>query len=107
MVYKDVAAIFYGPVESLFVDRKHHFGPEAERIVWVAALQRLGNGVAVRLLSDADFRREFLGPHEFEDESEIGVVVFEVTVVHSDYANSIRELKVVKKHHYPIKREAS
>ena len=37
VVYEDVAAIFHGPLDR-FYGKEHHFGPEAKRVIVVAAL---------------------------------------------------------------------
>lgn len=65
MVYRDIVAIFHAPFSQLPGNYTEVYGQEAKRLIWVAALQRLGNGVAVRLLRDAEFRRLWEKRHRF------------------------------------------
>ena len=85
MVYEDAAAIFYGPIHMLFKEG-HHYGPSAKNLFLVAALQRLANGIGVRLLADLEFRNYYAGKeHAFENPRRLDVFVFRVTVANDEY----------------------
>jgi transcriptional regulator with XRE-family HTH domain len=101
LVYKDVAAVFHGPLADFFSDEQR-FGHGVRRFVWVAALQRLANGVAVRLLRDPGFRQRYLPDYDFEKDGQVGVVVFEVTVVHSGIGTRIQDLRKRVEHSRPV-----
>jgi hypothetical protein len=95
MIYQDAAAIFHGPIHTLFRGRQHPYGPGARQVILVAALQRLANGVGVRLLVDPEFRRCCVGTLDFEDSRKLGVLVFRVTVATDDYGTTIRLFEVL------------
>ena len=61
-------------------------------VIWVAALQRLANGIGVRLLREDEFRESRLRGYEFYSDR-AGAVVFKVELVHSDRGNVLREVK--------------
>ena len=100
MVYKDVVAIFHAPFTQLPGNYAQVYGTEAKRLIWVAALQRLGNGVAVRLVRDAGFRKSWARKHkisyDFESDRAAGGVIFGVTVANDGYGTTLRDIDLVK-----------
>lgn len=70
-------------------------------VIFVGARQRLANGVAVRFLQDALFRRQLLGGvrhaglDNFEDDTEPGALVFRVIVSNDGYGSQISDFKIV------------
>jgi hypothetical protein len=101
MVYKDVVAIFHAPFSRLSGNYSQVFGKQSKRLLWVAALQRLGNGVAVQtLLRDAVARRRWAKKHkvdyDFEGDRHPGGAIFEVTVANDGYGTTLRSLDLLK-----------
>lgn len=91
LLYRDVGAIFYGRLDDLF--EEHQYGKGAKRLIWIAAIQRLANGVGMRLVRDAEFRSTYLGEISFDGNGAVGAVFFEVTVAHTSTGDEIQSLK--------------
>jgi hypothetical protein len=78
IVYVDYGAIFHGPLEKFDrVEGAPRSG--AKYLIYVAAAQRIANGVRVLLLADARFPRDRIGDYRF-DYGRLGVLVYEATV---------------------------
>ena len=97
MVYEDAAAIFHAPVHNLYETKKTPFG-SASQLILVAALQRLANGIAVRLLTDLEFRKRHAPSHNFEEKNALDVFVFRVRVANDPYGTVIRLFQVLDAH---------
>lgn len=87
LFYEDVAVILHAPLAKLFW--KHPYGKEAQRLIWIASLQRLANGVAVRLLRDREFKDRQGVPCDFESSVE-GVFIFRVIAKNDGHGTVIR-----------------
>jgi hypothetical protein len=83
----DGAAIFSGPLQALYQESNPPYG--VDKVILVAALQRLSNGMAMRLLRDRVFR-EKVAPQFNPLRREFGVFVFRTTAVNDDYGTRIR-----------------
>ena len=103
MIYEDVGAIFHAPLRRLYKDGEHEYGPAVRRLIWVAALQRLANGVGVRLLADSVFRKEYAKDNDFEDDNVISAFVFRVVVAHDEYGTTIRKVKRIPVIRKPVR----
>ncbi len=92
MVYVDGAAIFNGTIDRLYHGQKPPYGKKTKRLILVAALQRLANGIAVRFLRDPGFRRKWVPEYDPEKDGQFGLLVFKVTAVNDEYGTRIRDI---------------
>jgi len=94
-VYRDIAAIFHGPAHEVLGDKEGPYREKAKQVVLVQALQRLANGVAMRLITEPSFLARYVGGYNFEDPGRCGILAFRVTVVHDEFGSAIRQLDII------------
>ena len=96
VVYQDIGVIFHAPLSCVLSNDEHAYGSVARRLVWVAALQRLANGVGVRLLRDGNFREAHLNTYDFEEDAVQGALFFRVVIRANEYGSVIECIDVLK-----------
>jgi hypothetical protein len=93
-VMVDGGAIFSGPLDAHYQGSDSPYGQGLSNIVLVCALQRLSNGIAMRLLRDAVFRKE-LAPRYNPLSPTSQVLIFRATVVNDGYGTRIRKFEIL------------
>jgi hypothetical protein len=87
LYYEDVAVILHAPMDRLFW--RHPYGTQAKRLVWIASVNRLANGLAVRLIATPAFRERQNIQYDFQS-NQPGAFVFKAIAKNDGHGTEIR-----------------